>query len=131
MNIQIYKGNKLCTEEKMFLYHFTTWSIKKLGIKTDFDVVFSGIGQIEGISTGGYDPLTNEVIARLENRNVIDVARTVAHELVHLKQKELGKIKDGIPVQDIGGPIEDEANAIAGVMLKVYAKEYGRWIYNF
>lgn len=130
-NFKIYKGNTLCIEEKMFLYHFTTWCIQKLGIKTEFDVIFSGIGQIDGISTGGYDPSTNEVIARLENRNVIDVARTIAHELVHLKQKEIGKVKDGVPVQDIGGNIEDEANSIAGILLKVYAKEFGRWIYNF
>lgn len=131
INFKIYKGNDLCVEEKMFLYHFTNWGVQRLGIKTQFDVILSCIGQIDGISTGGYDPYTNEVIARLENRNVIDVARTIAHELVHLKQKEVGKIKEGVPVQDIGGDIENEANSVAGVMLKTYAKEYGRWIYNF
>lgn len=130
-NFKIYEGNNLSLEEKMFLVHFTEWGIKKLGITTKFNVIFSKRGQIQGISTGGYDPSSNDVIARLENRNVIDVARTVAHELVHLRQKEMGKIKDGVPVQDIGGMIEDEANALAGVMLKKYAKEFGRWIYDF
>lgn len=130
-NFKIYEGNTLTLEEKMFLVHFTEWGIKKLNITTEFDVIFSKIGQIPGISTGGYDPDTNEVIARLENRNVIDVARTVAHELVHLRQKEMGKIREGVPVQDIGGHIEDEANSLAGIMLKKYAKEFGRWIYDF
>ena len=130
-NFQIYSGNNLSLEEKMFLFHFTKWCVNKFKIKTQFNVILSANGQIDGISTGGYDPETNDVIARLENRNVIDVSRTLAHELVHLKQREIGKIKNGVPVQDIGGDIENEANTLAGIMLKVYAKEFGRWIYDF
>jgi hypothetical protein len=52
------------------------------------------------------------------NRHFIDIIRTIAHELVHYKQYSLGKIKKH--VQDIGGPIEDEANALAGRLVKKY-----------
>jgi hypothetical protein len=47
-----------------------------------------------------------------------------------IKQKEDGKIQEGVPVQDIGGDIENEANALAGVLVKEYAAKFGRWIYD-
>ena len=46
--------------------------------------------------------------------------RSVAHELVHHKQWEQGRLKVKPP--DIGGEIEDEANALAGQFIKKYAK---------
>ena len=128
--IKIYKGNTLEPEVKKFLVHFCAWTIKRLGITLDCVIILSKVGQIQGISTGGFDPITNDVISRIEKRAPIDCARTLAHEFVHLKQKQEGKIKEGVPVQNIGGPIEDEANIFAGILLKEYAANFGRWIYD-
>lgn len=128
--VKIYKGNTLEPEVKKFLVHFCAWTIKRLGITLDCTVIFSKKGQIQGISTGGFDPITNDVISRIEGRAPIDCVRTLAHEFVHLKQKQDGKIKEGVPVQNIGGPIEDEANALSGVLVKEYAANFGRWIYD-
>jgi hypothetical protein len=49
-----------------------------------------------------------------------DILRTLAHELVHRKQEEDGRldIKSG----ETGSPIEDEANATAGVLLRNFGK---------
>ena len=47
--------------------------------------------------------------------------RSIAHELTHHKQWEDGKLKVRPP--DIGGPIEDEANAKAGQFIKLFAKK--------
>lgn len=128
--LTIYKNNNLQPEVKKFLIHFTAWTTKRLGLTSQFNVIFSKKGQINGISTGGFDPSDNSVISRIEGRAPIDCVRTIAHELVHLKQKEDGKIQDGVPVQDIGGDIENEANAMAGVLVKEYAAKFGRWIYE-
>jgi hypothetical protein len=46
--------------------------------------------------------------------------RSIAHELVHHKQYEQGRLKVQPP--DIGGEIEDEANAKAGQFIKMYSK---------
>ena len=46
--------------------------------------------------------------------------RSIAHELTHLKQDERGELVGEI--QDAGGAIEDEANAKAGEIIKLYAK---------
>jgi hypothetical protein len=47
--------------------------------------------------------------------------RSLAHELTHHKQFENGRLKVQPP--DIGGEIEDEANAKAGQFIKMYAKK--------
>jgi hypothetical protein len=47
--------------------------------------------------------------------------RSVAHEMVHHKQFEQGRLNVKPP--DIGGEIEDEANAKAGQYIKMFAKE--------
>jgi Zn-dependent peptidase ImmA (M78 family) len=54
-----------------------------------------------------------------------DILRSIAHELVHQMQHEEGRIE--YPVQDVGGEIEDEANAKAGSIVKSFIKndEYG------
>ena len=46
--------------------------------------------------------------------------RSIAHEMVHHKQFEQGRLKVQPP--DIGGEIEDEANAKAGVYIKMFSK---------
>ena len=48
--------------------------------------------------------------------------RSVAHELVHHHQNEEGELKGKI--QNVGGPIEDEANAVAGELLKKYGLQH-------
>ena len=56
------------------------------------------------------------------NRATIDVMRSIAHELTHHKQYEQGRLKVKPP--DIGGEIEDEANAKAGQYIKIFAKKF-------
>jgi hypothetical protein len=55
-----------------------------------------------------------------KNRALVDVMRSIAHELVHHKQWEDGRLEIRPP--DIGGEIEDESNAKAGQYIKMYAK---------
>jgi hypothetical protein len=81
------------------------------------------------ITTGGYNPKDKCVYTISEGRQIADVLRTIAHELVHQKQDLQGKITGNIP--DIGGVIEDTANAIAGRLVKMYVKKYdARDIYS-
>ena len=52
-----------------------------------------------------------EVKVYTKERALQDVMRSVAHELVHHHQNEEGELKGKI--QNVGGPIEDEANAVS------------------
>lgn len=84
------------------------------------------------ITTGGFNMGDHTIKARWEGRAFVDVLRTIAHELVHYGQLERGEFDDPSYMhQDIGGPIEDEANAVAGVLIKRFAKERNaRYIYS-
>jgi hypothetical protein len=74
-------------------------------------------------TTAHYDYTKENKIVRVygKNRALVDIMRSVAHELVHHKQFEEGRL-DGPQPPDIGGEIEDEANAKAGQYIKIYAK---------
>jgi hypothetical protein len=101
----------------------------ELGITNDIRVFLLTRKNKLNITTGGYNPTDKCIYVIYEGRQVADVVRTIAHELVHQKQDLQGKIKGDIP--DIGGVIEDTANAIAGRLVKMYVKKYdAREIYS-
>ncbi len=74
-------------------------------------------------TTANYDYTKENKVIKVcsKNRALVDVMRSIAHELVHHKQYEQGRLEVKPP--DIGGEIEDEANAKAGQYIKMFAKE--------
>ncbi len=77
----------------------------------------------EGLkTTANYDYTKENKVVKVcsKNRALVDVMRSIAHELVHHKQFEQGRLEVKPP--DIGGEIEDEANAKAGQFIKMFAK---------
>ena len=75
-------------------------------------------------TTANYDYTKENKIIKVcsKGRALVDVMRSIAHEMVHHKQFEQGRL-DGPQPPDIGGDIEDEANAKAGQYIKMYAKK--------
>jgi len=71
-------------------------------------------------SFGQYDPTKKSIVTYVDNRNMADVLRTLCHELVHHKQNEEGRLE--VNSGETGSDIENEANAIAGIMLRDYGK---------
>ena len=71
-------------------------------------------------SLGAYNPSTGKLLVVKGPRLTADILRTLAHELVHRKQDELEKLKpeDG----KTGSPVENEANAAAGVLLRQFGQ---------
>ena len=57
----------------------------------------------------------------MRNRHPIDIMRTLAHELVHYKQDVEHKI--GPESGETGSPIENEANALAGQIMRRFDQE--------
>lgn len=55
-----------------------------------------------------------------KNRNLVDILRTVFHELVHVRQGEKGEI--GPNASYPGSPIEREADMLAGKWIKIYGE---------
>ena len=72
-------------------------------------------------SYGGYDPNTDEIYVYVSNRSMPDILRTLAHELVHLKQRQDGVI-GGVEDGETGSDVENEANAAAGILLRDFGR---------
>jgi Zn-dependent peptidase ImmA (M78 family) len=68
------------------------------------------------LTFGTYNPSTDEIVIVKGDRHPVDVLRTLAHELVHHKQREEGKELNG----EDGSDIENEANAKAGELMRKY-----------
>lgn len=79
--------------------------------------------QGEQPSFAAYSPSSKEVIVMTKNRHPMDVFRSVAHELVHHKQNEDGRLgKDVAKEGATGSDIENEANSRAGELMRWYGK---------
>lgn len=68
--------------------------------------------------TGGHVPGSGKIWVYANNRNLVDILRTVCHELVHVRQHELGMVKPGSSYP--GSPIEAMADVVAGKYIKIY-----------
>jgi Zn-dependent peptidase ImmA (M78 family) len=84
-------------------------------------ILQNGRGKLK--TTANYDYTKEEKVIRInaKNRALVDVMRSIAHEMVHHKQFEQGRLMVKPP--DIGGEIEDEANALAGQYIKMFSKQ--------
>ncbi len=71
-------------------------------------------------SLGAYNPKNDELLVVKGPRLTADILRTLAHELVHLKQNELGPL--GKEDSKTGSPVENEANAAAGILLRKFGE---------
>lgn len=119
-------------EKRDLIQDFISFTCCKLGMEQPVKVVIKN-GRDEYITTtAAYSPSENENHIRAGGRALVDVLRSIGHELVHNRQREIGMFKIGEQVQDIGGKIEDQANSIAGILIKDFAKNHGNdKIYDF
>jgi len=72
-------------------------------------------------SFGKNTPSTGIIRVVALNRNLADVLRTLAHELVHRQQEKDGKLYNG--AGEDGTDIENEANAQAAIIMRKFGKE--------
>ena len=102
---------------------FIKYSIKNLELQTppsNLTLSYDNDKAKEKRSFGYFDPSSKKIWVYVKNRNMADILRTLAHELVHRKQEEDGRLT---PTSgETGSPIEDEANAMAGVLLRNFGK---------
>ena len=78
----------------------------------------------KGLKTlANYNLQNGDINIYIKNRGLADILRSIAHEVVHHQQNQNGKLNNG-PIQDIGGEIEDEANAVAGQLVKKYGYDH-------
>ena len=101
---------------------FVSFASDKLGLKSLPSVRYKT--DKDGYNSfAAYNPSSNELSVSTMNRHPMDIFRSVAHELVHHKQNEDGKLgKDIAKEGSTGSDIENEANSEAGKIMRWFAK---------
>ncbi len=97
---------------------FIAFAKKHLGL--DDGVVELKFNRNELTTTAAYS--NKRVMVYVIDRAVVDIMRSIAHELVHQKQDVDGRLVDVANDGKDGSPIENEANAMAGVLIRKYGK---------
>ena len=97
---------------------------KEFPLKSDLKIELLGERK-DKMTTGSRLP--NYIKVLCKNRMTRDIFRTIAHEWVHEHQHSVLNREIG---PDIGGQNEDEANAYAGQLVKIFEKKYPEYVEN-
>lgn len=75
-------------------------------------------------TTAYYNYVDKKLKVYVKDRAIIDVMRSVGHELVHHKQNLEDRLLNGEKDGADGSDIENEANAVAGVIIRKWGKKH-------
>jgi len=106
---------------------FIKWALKELHIEKPYPkiILSKDTDKAQAGTHTGYhteEPGRKTIWVYIANRNLIDIFRTIFHELVHERQTQLGMIKQGDSYP--GSPIEALADMVAGKYIKIYGKKH-------
>lgn len=108
-------------DKSRLLSEFVLFCAEKLPIENNFKVFVVNNREPHSISTTAvYECGNNTCKIYGKNRALVDVMRSIAHEMTHMMQDEMGLLVGHI--QDAGGFHEDQANSKAGELIKLFAK---------
>ena len=97
---------------------FVRFAARQLGLQQEPNIEFVDVRD-GSMTTAAYCPSDCSMKIYRGNRATFDICRSIAHEMVHQMQDENGDELDGTT----GSPCEDEANAVAGRLIRMYGSE--------
>jgi hypothetical protein len=114
----MYESKEIASEVEKF----KDWACEKLHIKNPpkIELSYDTEEAQQGHHTGRHVVGGDSIWVYANNRNLVDILRTVFHELVHVRQGELNLIDDGDSYP--GSAIEAMADMLAGKYIKIYGK---------
>ncbi len=104
------------------LLDFINFCKESIGVETLPKIQFIGNNNSakQNKTFGQYNSESKSIIIYIGNRNLADICRTLAHELTHHKQNEMGMLKP--ESGKTGSPIENQAHQVAGIAMREYGK---------
>jgi len=118
MKVSFQYENKDFEKYSEFVKKFSKLLQREFPLKNDLKIFF--LDRQKGEMSTGSRRSDNVIKVLVGDRMNRDIMRTLAHEWVHEHQMDVLKRKKG---PDIGGRNEDEANAFAGRLIKMFEKE--------
>ena len=131
MKLHVSKDLGFSPEKIKKAAEFCLFCAEKLPIEGDFEVYMVSERAPHQISTTAlYEVGNNCCKVYCKNRSLADCLRSIAHEMTHMMQDQMGLLKG--PIRDAGGFHEDQANAKAGELIKLFVKSFpdGKMIYE-
>lgn len=102
--------------------HFVDFATKNLDLKRKPTILLLRVREPD-MTTANYNLENGMMKIYSKGRALCDICRSIAHEMVHQKQHEtMGE--DDVLDGSTGSPHEDEANAMAGRIIRMYGTEY-------
>jgi len=106
------------------LIDFIRFTCKHLGINTipEIKLIDRHVSGQESNSFAAYSPKNKMIYLYTNHRHILDILRSLAHEMVHYRQDLNGEL-----VADsgkTGSPQENEANSVAGQIMRLYGKKH-------
>ena len=108
--------------KKAIVQKFMDFVIDHLGINDTVNAILTN--EKDGIKTTAvYDSSDGSIKIYIKNRAIVDILRSLAHEMVHHKQRQRGDLENNPTAGDDGSPEENEANAKAGELIRIFGKQ--------
>lgn len=104
------------------LVDFIRFAVKELRVSRipSIKILDSTVSNRESNSFAAYVPDSKVIILYTKHRHILDILRSLGHEMVHFRQDLEGKLAPGSG--KTGSEHENEANAVAGQMMRKYGK---------
>jgi hypothetical protein len=117
-----YKTSDLDKNDIKVLTDFVKFQQENLPLNKDVNLFF--VDNRDNNMTTGVRMPQSEISVLAKGRLLIDILRTLSHEWIHEYQHQKMGVDDFSKSPDIGGPHENMANALSGIFMKRFQKEY-------
>lgn len=108
--------------KKAIVQKFMEFVIDHLGINGKVNAILTN--EKDGIrTTAVYNNGLALIKVYIKNRAIVDILRSLAHEMVHHKQNQRGELENNPHAGDDGSPQENEANAKAGELIRIFGRQ--------
>ena len=122
MKVKIKGISRFTNEQKKVIEKFVRFIQQEVPLIKDCVLEFTDSRPYDMTTGVRVKPNIMYVLGR--DRMIADILRTIAHEWMHeLEHQRLG-LKEKQRTQNIGGPEENMANIMMGILFKKYEKEY-------
>lgn len=108
--------------KKTIVQKFMEFVIDHLGIDGTVNVILTN-KKDDIRTTAVYFNGDDTIKVYIKNRAIVDILRSIAHEMVHHKQKQRGELDNNPTAGDDGSPQENEANAKAGELIRIFGRQ--------
>ncbi len=115
-------------DKKTIIDKFIRFVVDNLSLEIPFKVILTK-DKKDITTTAVYYPDDSLIKIYIKNRALVDILKSIGHEMVHHKQKQLGELKNNPNAGNDGSPQENEANAKSGELIRIFGKQNPE-IYN-